>query len=92
MEVLVRGHPRDAKKVPVTGAARLRQCKNTEFVLELRKTGLTVCRTVRSTGECPFGKLSLYFGFFLLPVSYDLFSTACLGFVCFRAGSMYFSF
>ena len=40
MEVLVRGHPRDAKKVPVTGAARLRECKNTEFVLELRKTGL----------------------------------------------------
>ena len=35
-----RGHPRDAKKVPVTGAGRLRQCKNTEFVWELRKTGL----------------------------------------------------
>ena len=35
-----KGHPRDAKKVPVTGAARLRECKNTEFVWELRKTGL----------------------------------------------------
>ena len=33
------GHPRDAKKVPVPGAGRLRECKNTEFVGELRKTG-----------------------------------------------------
>ena len=33
------GHPSDAKKVPVTGAGRLRECKSTEFVWELRKTG-----------------------------------------------------
>ena len=32
------GHPRDAKMVPVTGAGRLRECKNTKFVWELRKT------------------------------------------------------
>ena len=32
--------PSGAKKVPVTGAGRLRECKNTEFVWELRKTGL----------------------------------------------------
>ena len=31
--------PRDGKKVSVTGAGRLRECKNTEFVWELRKTG-----------------------------------------------------
>ena len=29
--------PRDSKKVSVTGAGRLRECKNTEFVWELRK-------------------------------------------------------
>ena len=34
------GHPRDAKKVFVTGAGCLRECKNTEFAWELRKTGL----------------------------------------------------
>lgn len=28
-EDLVRGHPREAKKVPVTGADRLRECKST---------------------------------------------------------------
>ena len=33
------GHPRDAKMVSVTAAGRLRECKNTEFVWELRKTG-----------------------------------------------------
>ena len=27
MEALVSGHPRDAKKVPVPGAGRLRECK-----------------------------------------------------------------
>ena len=36
------GQPRDAKKVSSTGAGRLRECKNTEFVLELRKTGFCV--------------------------------------------------
>ena len=38
VEALVSGHGRDAKKVPVTGAGRLRECKNTEFVREVRKT------------------------------------------------------
>ena len=34
------GHPQDAKTVSVTGAGRsVRECKNTEFVRELRKTG-----------------------------------------------------
>ena len=32
------GHPREAKKFSVTGAGCLRECKNTEFVWELRKT------------------------------------------------------
>ena len=39
MEALVSGHPREVKKVSITGAGRLRECKNTEFVWELRKTG-----------------------------------------------------
>ena len=33
------GYPRVAKKVSVTGAGRLWECQNTEFVWELRKTG-----------------------------------------------------
>ena len=33
--------PRDGKKGSVTGAGRLRECKNTEFVWELRKTGVS---------------------------------------------------
>ena len=33
--------PRDGKKVSVTGAGRLWECKNTEFVWELRKTGVS---------------------------------------------------
>ena len=43
VEVLVSGHPRDnprdARNLSVTGAGRLRECKNTEFVWELRKMG-----------------------------------------------------
>lgn len=31
-KALVRGHPRDAKKVSVTGTGRLQELKNTEFV------------------------------------------------------------
>ena len=38
-KLTVSGHPRDAKKVFITGAGRLRESKNTEFVWELRKTG-----------------------------------------------------
>ena len=37
VEALVSGHhPLDAKKVPAIGAGRLRECKNTEFVWDLR--------------------------------------------------------
>ena len=32
------GHPREAKKFSITGAGCLRECQNTEFVWELRKT------------------------------------------------------
>ena len=39
VEALVSGHPQDAKKVSVRGASRLRECNNTEFVWEFRKTG-----------------------------------------------------
>lgn len=33
MEALVSGGPREEKKVSVTGAGRLRECKNTELLL-----------------------------------------------------------
>ena len=39
MEVLVSVHPLDVKKVFVTGADSLQECKNTNFVLELREVG-----------------------------------------------------
>ena len=39
VEALVGGHSRDAKMVFVTEAGRLRECKNTEFVWELRERG-----------------------------------------------------
>ena len=39
MEALVSGHPRVAKMVPLTGAGHFRECENTEFVWESRKTG-----------------------------------------------------
>ena len=32
MESLVSGHTRDAKNMSITGAGRLRECKNTELV------------------------------------------------------------
>ena len=37
MEALVSGYPQDAKKVSVIGAGRSRECKNTEFVWELKR-------------------------------------------------------
>ena len=40
VEALVSRLPQDVKKVSVTGAGRLQECKNTEFDWELRKTGL----------------------------------------------------
>lgn len=39
VEALMSGHPQNTKKVSVTNAGRLRGCKNTEFLWELRKTG-----------------------------------------------------
>ena len=39
VEALVSGHHRDAKKMSITGAGRLRECENTEFVWELREPG-----------------------------------------------------
>ena len=33
------GHSRYSKKVSITGAYRLWECKNTEFVWEVRKAG-----------------------------------------------------
>ena len=39
LEALISGHPRDAKKVTETGAGRLWECKNTEFVSELSEPG-----------------------------------------------------
>ena len=39
MEALGSGHSLDVKKVSVARAGRLRECKNTEFVWEMRKTG-----------------------------------------------------
>ena len=38
VKALVSERPRDSKKVFVTGAGRLRECKNTDFVWELKKT------------------------------------------------------
>ena len=39
VEALLSGHPRGAKKAYVTGAGRLREYENTEFVWEFNKTG-----------------------------------------------------
>ena len=51
VEALVSRHPRDAKKVFVTGAGHLQEFKITKFVGELRKTHfvkVAVSRTFRS--------------------------------------------
>ena len=40
VEAPLRGHPRAAEKVFVSGTGRLREFKNTEFVYELSKTGV----------------------------------------------------
>ena len=39
VEALVSGHPWDMKKGYMTGAGCLRECKNTKFVWQSRKTG-----------------------------------------------------
>ena len=62
VEALVSGHPRDAKKVFVTGAGHLREFKNTEFVWELRKTHfvkVAISRAFRLR-ERPLGEHPLY--------------------------------
>ena len=38
VKALVKERPRDSKKMFVTGAGRLRECKNTDFLWELKKT------------------------------------------------------
>ena len=50
------GHPRDAKKVSVTGADRLRECTKHRGCMGVLKE--CVCRTVRLR-ECPLGELLL---------------------------------
>ena len=62
VEALVSGHPQDVKRMSITGAGGLRECKNTEVVWELRKTGFVkavVSRAVCLQG-CPLGELLLY--------------------------------
>ena len=64
VEALVSGHhPGHAKKVSITAADRLRECKNTpEFVWKLRKTARFV-KMAQSRAfhlrECPLGQLAL---------------------------------
>ena len=62
VEALVSGHhPGHAKKVSITAAGRLRECKNTpEFVWELRKTARFVKVALSRAfelRECPLGQL-----------------------------------
>ena len=55
------GHPREAKKVSVTGAGRLRKSKNTEFVWDLSKGGFVKVAVSKAfpLRECSSGKLPL---------------------------------
>ena len=50
MEALVSGYPRDAKKVSVIGAGRSRECKNREFVWELKRKKTKTKKTMFSEG------------------------------------------
>jgi len=62
VEALVGGHPQGMKRMSITGAGGLRECKNTEVVWELRKTGFVkavVSRAVHLQG-CPLGELLLH--------------------------------
>ena len=56
VEALMSGHPQNTKKVSVTKAGRLRGCKNTEFLWELRKTGF--CEGERKQ-SCPLSRVSV---------------------------------
>ena len=63
VEAFTSGHPWEVKKMSVTGVGRLQECKNTEFLRELRKTGfceskVTVRRAVHLR-ECALGELPL---------------------------------
>ena len=40
VEALISGHPRDVKKVSITGAGHLWDCKNTEFVWGVEKNSV----------------------------------------------------
>ena len=61
LEAVVTRHPRGVKKVTITGAGRLRECKITEFVWELRKQGFVIAVVSRAVRlrECPLGQLAL---------------------------------
>ena len=57
------GHPWDGKEVSTTGAGRLQEWKNKEFVRELRKKGfvkVAVNRDVIRLRECPLAEIPLY--------------------------------
>ena len=56
------GHPREAIKVSVIGAGRLRRCKNTGFVWDLSKGGFVRVAVSKAVPlrECSFGELALY--------------------------------
>ena len=50
VEALVSGHPQGVKRMSITGAGSLWECKNTEVVWELRKTGFV--KAVVSRAVC----------------------------------------
>ena len=56
LDCLYSGSSRNAEKVPVPGAGRLRECKNTEFAWELRKTGFCEGGLDQS---CPLTRVSV---------------------------------
>ena len=65
VEAPVSGHPQEAEKVPATGAGRLRDCLNTEFV------GARVQMGFYQGSHCGFGPFfTRYFGNFTLKVQY----------------------
>ena len=58
-----KGHPWDLKKVSITGAGHLWECKNTRICMGVEKNGVfmkeALTRAVR-LGECPLEDLLLY--------------------------------
>ena len=61
VKALVKERPRDSKMMLVTGAGRVREFKNTDFLWELKKTRFfegAISRAVRLR-ECPLGELPL---------------------------------